>query len=73
MTYKISNGVVLADKEYNFTMNTSYSLDLMDLRFIRKLTRLQHNFYIFWNSLPYEIATSPNVLSFKTNLDPFFV
>ena len=25
----------------------------------------------YWNSLPYEIATSPNVLSFKTNLDHF--
>ena len=24
-----------------------------------------------WNSLPYEIATSPNVLSFKINLDHF--
>ena len=28
-------------------------------------------FYLFTENLPYEIAISPNVISFKTNLDHF--
>jgi len=52
-------------------------LDLMVIRFTRNLIgrhydglqRIINN----WNSLPHEIITSPDVLSFKTNLDFFCI
>ena len=75
MMYKILNGAVLVDKEFFFSMNTSYStrsngfkkFNMTSTRRFAFSQRIINN----WNSLPYEIATSPNVLSFKTNLDHF--
>ena len=78
MTYKILNGAVLVDKEYFFTMNTSYSTRSNGFKIYKKFNKTSTRRFAFsqriinnWNSLPYEVATSPNVLSFKTNLDHF--
>ena len=80
MTYKILNGAVLVDKEYFFTMNTSYSTRSNGFKIYKKFNKTSTRRFAFsqriinnWNSLPYEIATSPNVLSFKTNLDHFCI
>ena len=78
MTYKILNGAVLVDTEYFFTMNTSYSARSNGFKIYKKFNKTSTLRFAFsqriinnWNSLSYEIATSPNVLSFKTNLDHF--
>jgi len=72
MTYKILNGAVLVDKEYFFTMNNSYSTRSNGYKIYKKFNRTALRRFTFsqriiinWNSLPHEIATSPNVLSFK--------
>jgi len=79
MTYKILNGAVLVDKEYFFTMNTSYSTRSNGYKIYKKFNRAALQQFTFsqrrinnWNSLLHEIVTSPNVLSFKTNLDLLF-
>ena len=51
MTYKILNETVLVDKDYFFTMNTSYTPDPMDLRCIRNITGLQQDVSPFPNEL----------------------
>jgi len=70
MTHKILNGAVLVDKEYLFTMNTSYSTRSNGYKIYKKFNRTALRRFTFfriinnWNSLPHEIVTSPNVLSF---------
>jgi len=77
MTYKILNGAVLVDKEYFFTMNTSYNTRSNGYKIYKKFNRTALRRFTFsqriinnWNSLPHEIVTSPDVLSFKLD---FFV
>ena len=59
-------------------MNTSCSTRSNGFKIYKKFNKTSIRRFAFslriinnWNSLPYEIATSPNVLSFKTNLDHF--
>ena len=56
-------------------MNTSYNTRSNQFKIYKKFNKTATRRTSFsqriinkWNSLPYEVATSSNVLSFKTNL-----
>ena len=77
MTYKILNENVLVDKDYFFTMNTSHTGSngfKIYKKYNRTSTRrftLSQQIINHWNSLPNDVVTSPNVLTFKSKLDNF--
>jgi len=57
-------------------MNIGYSTRSNGYKIYKKFNRTALRRFTFsqriinsWNSLPHEIVTSPDVLSFKTNLD----
>ena len=75
MTFKIFNGTVLVNKDYVFTMNTSYDTRSNQFKICKKFNKTARRRTSFsqkiinkWNSLPYEVATSSNILSFKSRL-----
>ena len=77
MTYKILNDNVLVDKDYFFTMNTSHTRS-NGFKIYKKYNRTSTRRFTFsqriindWNSLPNDVVTSPNVLTFKSKLDNF--
>lgn len=77
MTYKILNENVLIDKDYFFTMNTSHTRS-NGFKIYKKYNRTSARRFTFsqriindWNSLPNDVVTSPNVLTFKSKLDNF--
>ena len=78
MAYKILNDLVVVDKDYFFTTNTSCITRTNGSNIFKKFNKSTIRRFIFsqriindWNSLPRDIITAPNVLSFKTNLDKF--
>ena len=77
MTFKIFNGAVLVDRDSFVTMNTSYNTRSNQFKEFNKTatrrTGFSQRIINKWNSFSNEVATSSNVLSFKINLDPFFV
>ena len=77
MTYKILNENVLVDKDYFFTMNTSHTRS-NGFKIYKKYNRTLTRRFTFSqrimndrNSLPNNVVTSPNVLTFKSKLDNF--
>ena len=78
MANKILNDLVVVDKDYFFTINTNCITRTNGLKIFKKFNKSTIRRFIFsqriindWNSLPRDIVTAPNVLSFKTNLDKF--
>ena len=64
--------------DYLYTINTSCITRTNGLKIFKKFNKRAIKRFIFsqriindWNSLPRDIVTAPNVLSFKTNLDKF--
>ena len=76
MTYKILNEDILIDRLF-FTMNTSHTRS-NGFKIYKKYNRTSTRYFTFsqriindWNSLPNDVVTSPNVLTFKSKLDNF--
>ena len=78
MTYKILHNEVNLRKDQFFIVNTSSirsnGLKICKNRFNKNIRKYSFSPRIIddWNGLPSEIANSPNLLSFKTQLDIFF-
>ena len=79
MTYKILHEDVAVDKDYFFTMNSSHTRS-NGLKIYKKYNRTTTRHFTFsqriindWNSLPNDVVTSPNVLTFKSKLDNFCI
>ena len=77
MTYKILNEDLLLDKDNFFTMNTSHTR-CNGFKIYKKYNRTSTRCFTFsqriindWNSLPNDVVTSPNVLTFNLKLHNF--
>ena len=75
MTYKILHDEVNLRKEhfYHEYSTRSNGLKIYKSRFTKSIRRYSFSQRTIddWNNLPFEIVNSPNVLSFKAQLDVF--
>ena len=75
MTYKILNENILHSRQrLFFTMNTSHTRS-NGFKIYKKYNRTSTRCFTFsqqiindWNSLPKDVVTSPNILTFKSKL-----